>query len=152
MKLLRFLSFLFLFLISGGLFAQQAVSPSKYNAAPPVQAAQSADQMVRVPITVAQFLALDSEAQRNVNSYQFSDLVQSNLGGREEGKFYLTEEQFYTSDEARKMKVLKAQDTYIVVANAAAKPKIQISQSYFNSLPQEKQTAILNSGEYQVGQ
>ena len=152
MKLLRYSILLFCIIISVEMFAQQSISPSKYTAPPPVQAAQGADEMLRVPITVAEFLALTSEAQRNVNSYQFTDLVSANLTAREDGKFYLTEEQFYTSDENRKMKVLQARDTYVVVANAAAKPKIQISQSYFNALSPEKQTAILNSGEYQIGQ
>lgn len=151
MKLLRYLNFLLLLFISGGMFAQQSSTPSKYTAPPPLAAPAGADQMLRVPISVAAFLALDSEAQRNVNSYQFTDLAQT-VSTREDGKFYLTEEQFYTSDEMRKMKVLQAPNTYVVVANNAAKPKIHISQSYLNSLSPEKQTAILNSSEYEVGQ
>lgn len=153
MRLLHYYNFLFLIMISSGALAQTAGTPSKYTAPPPVTTSLGADEILRVPITVASFLALDSESQRNVNSYQFTDLVASNATtAREDGKFYLTEDQFYTSDEMRKMKVLQARDIYIVVSNAAAKPKMQISQSYFNSLPQDKQTAILNSGEYLIGQ
>ncbi|MFN0202643.1 MAG: hypothetical protein ACKVTZ_14055 [Bacteroidia bacterium] len=125
-------------------FAQQTTPPSSG-----ASMFTSADEINRIPVTKASFLQMGGNLVSVIHLYEFTDLVPTNaqpVAG--DGRIYLTTAEFYALPAAKRLHILQDSVNYIVLADANQKPKTTISQAYFQSLPQDKQTAILQSGDF----
>lgn len=104
-----------------------------------------------VETTRAAFLALNGDLQSYINGFLFTDLIQQeSSSGIEDGKFYITSEQFYAFSAARRLQIIKQPETYVVVSKLSPKDPIKISAKEVNHYSIEKQKAIRESGSYLI--
>ena len=108
-----------------------------------------APQKPTVATTRAAFLGMNVALKEAINTFIFTDLVQqASSSGLEDGKFYLTEAQFYALGAARKLQIIENPTQYIVVNTLAKREATPIKEAEFNTFSMEKQTLIRNNPDY----
>jgi hypothetical protein len=103
-------------------------------------------------VTRAQFLKMDETALRNTQVYyEITDVVsQRTAPALDDGKYYLTVDEFNATSNERKVQVLKNPAMYVVVPNGTCKPKTPMKESELNALDPDKREAVLQSGNYYI--
>ena len=108
-----------------------------------------APQKPTVQTTRAAFLSMNVALQAAIDKFIFTDLVQqASSSGLEDGKFYLTEAQFYAFSAERKLHIIQNPTQYIVVNTLAARKATPIQEAEFNTFSAEKQALIRNNPDY----
>lgn len=102
-----------------------------------------------IETTRSAFLEMNEALQKSIDRFIFTDLIQqTQSSGVEDGKFYLTKEQFYAFNAARKLQVIQQPAQYIVVASLVRKAPKPIKEAELNTYSAEKQKLIRENPDY----